>query len=63
MASPKQNWREMMEEMSTIACDKYREVVYNTPNFVDYFRMSTPEPELGYLNIGSRVCPTVTSYF
>ena len=54
MKAPNQNWRNIMEEMSETACNKYREIVYNTPNFVDYFRMSTPEPELGYLNIGSR---------
>ena len=44
-----------MENMSEKACTLYRKVVYNTPDFVDYFRMCTPEPEFSYLNIGSRV--------
>lgn len=30
------------------------QIVYEQPQFVSYFRNATPEPELGFLNIGSR---------
>jgi phosphoenolpyruvate carboxylase len=39
---------------SDLACDHYKKLVYDTPNFVEYFRSTTPESELGNLNIGSR---------
>jgi phosphoenolpyruvate carboxylase len=32
----------------------YRDLVYETPGFVDYFRASTPIAEIAGLNIGSR---------
>ena len=32
----------------------YRSVVYDDPRFLDYFHTSTPEAEIGELNIGSR---------
>jgi len=53
-ATVEPQWREIMEEMSRISCEKYREVVHNNPLFVKYFRYATPELELGLLNIGSR---------
>jgi len=43
-----------MEDMSRSSYKKYREIVYEEPRFVDYFRHATPERELGLLNIGSR---------
>mmetsp|Transcript_27567 Transcript_27567/g.49164 ORF Transcript_27567/g.49164 Transcript_27567/m.49164 type:complete len:994 (-) Transcript_27567:408-3389(-) len=51
---PKQAWRDAMETMSTISCKKYRDVVFNDPRFIQFFRTSTPSGELGRLNIGSR---------
>ncbi len=51
---PKESWRELMEEMSTISCNEYRGVVRGHEKFVDYFRQVTPEQELGRLYIGSR---------
>jgi len=47
-------WREAMERMSVVSCDKYRSIVHKEPRFVDYFRTVTPEGELGLMNIGSR---------
>ena len=32
----------------------YRDLVYETPGFIDYFREATPINEIGHLNIGSR---------
>ncbi len=51
---PKNDWRETMERLSTISSAAYTGVVYETPEFIPYFRTATPEPELGELNIGSR---------
>ena len=53
-ACRKEEWRTLMQTMSAAAARSYREVVYNEPKFVDYFRAATPEVELGELNIGSR---------
>jgi len=46
--------RDVMQRLSESCCAQYRQMVYNTPNFVDYFRAATPEAELKLLNIGSR---------
>lgn len=43
-----------MEEMSNVSYEAYRKLVYETPRFVDYFKLATPVAELGLLNIGSR---------
>ena len=43
-----------MQRMSENSCAAYKKMVYETPNFVDYFRSITPEHELKGLNIGSR---------
>eukprot|EP00188_Purpureofilum_apyrenoidigerum_P000398 Plantae.Rhodophyta-Purpureofilum_apyrenoidigerum.ctg11714.p1 GENE.Plantae.Rhodophyta-Purpureofilum_apyrenoidigerum.ctg11714~~Plantae.Rhodophyta-Purpureofilum_apyrenoidigerum.ctg11714.p1 ORF type:complete len:804 (+),score=167.37 Plantae.Rhodophyta-Purpureofilum_apyrenoidigerum.ctg11714:133-2412(+) len=50
----KSEWRKVMEKLSSISCEKYRQVVRTDPRFVKYFRCATPEQELGRLNIGSR---------
>ena len=43
-----------MDELAAIALEAYRDLVYRTPGFVDYFRASTPIAEIADLNIGSR---------
>ncbi|HRE15153.1 MAG TPA: phosphoenolpyruvate carboxylase, partial [Usitatibacteraceae bacterium] len=43
-----------LEEISESAFRAYRDLVYGTPGFVDYFRGSTPVREIAELNIGSR---------
>jgi phosphoenolpyruvate carboxylase len=50
----KKEWMEMMEKLSETSCKVYREVVRHEKDFVRYFRTSTPELELGNLNVGSR---------
>jgi len=52
--APEQAWRQRIEYLARTACDSYRSIVRDQPNFVDYFRHATPEQELGTLNIGSR---------
>jgi phosphoenolpyruvate carboxylase len=43
-----------MDELSATAMAAYRDLVYETPGFVDYFRATTPIREIAELNIGSR---------
>ena len=43
-----------MEELSRDAMAAYRDLVYGTPGFVEYFRATTPIVEIAELNIGSR---------
>ena len=43
-----------MHELSTEAHRAYRNLVYDTPGFTDYFFQSTPISEIAELNIGSR---------
>ena len=51
---PKPEWRELMNELAEQACSDYRSWVRGNPNFVEYFRQATPEPELASLPLGSR---------
>ncbi|HSQ81695.1 MAG TPA: phosphoenolpyruvate carboxylase [Casimicrobiaceae bacterium] len=49
-----QAYFEAMDSLSVHACAAYRDLVYGTPEFVEYFRASTPISEIAELNIGSR---------
>ena len=51
---PTPEWRAAMDRLSELARASYRRVVYETPDFVNYFHCATPEPELRTLRIGSR---------
>lgn len=51
---PKQDWRDLMEVLSEVSCEAYRNVVRGEKDFVPYFRAATPELELGKLPLGSR---------
>jgi phosphoenolpyruvate carboxylase len=51
---PTPEWRRMIERIADITRQAYREVVYDDPRFVEYFRVATPEVELGQVPIGSR---------
>ncbi|CAN6207544.1 unnamed protein product [Urochloa humidicola] len=53
-ASPKPEWRALMDELAGVATEAYRSVVFKEPRFVEYFRSATPETEYGRMNIGSR---------
>jgi phosphoenolpyruvate carboxylase len=44
----------VMEELSEAAYRAYRNLVYETPGFTDYFFAATPIAEIAELNIGSR---------
>ena len=51
---PKQAWRECITELAGMGRDNYRNIVRHDENFVPYFRVATPEQELGKLPLGSR---------
>lgn len=44
----------ILDELAELARATYRELVHETPGFVEYFQTSTPVAEIGALNIGSR---------
>jgi phosphoenolpyruvate carboxylase len=50
-----------MDELAAIALRTYRELVYETPGFVSYFRAATPIAEIAELNIGSRPASRTSS--
>ena len=58
---PLPEWRAMMDQLSATAVKSYRDVVRETPGFVEYFRSVTPEQELGKLALGSRPARRKTS--
>jgi phosphoenolpyruvate carboxylase len=51
---PQQTWRDAITEMAGSGRDNYRAIVRENSDFVPYFRMATPEQELGKLPLGSR---------
>ncbi len=51
---PEPAWREVMDKLAADGVNAYRAVVRENPQFVEYFRQSTPEQELGRLPLGSR---------
>lgn len=51
---PKQEWRDLMTQMTDLSVKVYRQTVRENPNFVSYLRTVTPELELQMLPLGSR---------
>ena len=47
-------WRAAMDRMAAAAQGAYRRLVYEDPEFIDYFRQATPIDEVAGLHIGSR---------
>lgn len=47
-------WRTRMQALADASRAHFRRTVYETPEFIAYFRTATPEPELGRLRTGSR---------
>jgi phosphoenolpyruvate carboxylase len=52
--APDPRWRAAMDCAAAAGRGAYRRIVRDHPRFVEYFRTSTPEPELRAINIGSR---------
>jgi phosphoenolpyruvate carboxylase len=47
-------WNEIMEELATRSRSVYRALIYEEPDFVDFFHAVTPIDVIGQLQIGSR---------
>jgi len=47
-------WEEWMERLSTASFDFYQQLVYRTPELVEYYRQATPIDLIEHLTIGSR---------
>lgn len=47
-------WRTRMQALADASRAHFRGIVYETPEFIEYFRTATPEPELARLRTGSR---------
>lgn len=52
--APKNEWRDIMDELSGISCEIYQGLVKYDPDFIPYFYQATPEAELAKLPLGSR---------
>ncbi|NDV78937.1 phosphoenolpyruvate carboxylase [Dysgonomonas sp. 511] len=52
--APKQEWRDLMDELSEISREIYQGLVHQNPDFIPYFYQATPEAELARLPLGSR---------
>lgn len=51
---PAEQFHSVMDQLSLLAFNAYRGLVYETPGFTTYFRQSTVVSEIATLNIGSR---------
>ncbi len=47
-------WRVRMQALADASRAHFRSIVYDRPEFIEYFRTATPELELGQLRTGSR---------
>ncbi len=47
-------WHAMMDVIADVSRQRYRELIYETPGFYDYFRLATPIDLIERMRIGSR---------
>ena len=47
-------WISLLDRLAADACRQYRSLVYDTPEFLNYFEQATPIEEIASLKIGSR---------
>ncbi len=52
--APKPEWREVMDRLAEHGYRAYRDLVYETPEFLDYWQQATPIGEINQLHLGSR---------
>jgi len=53
-AQPQAAWQEVMTAMAETSKNTYRQLVYEHPQFIDYFRHATPIDVIERMGIGSR---------
>lgn len=49
-----ESWEEIIARISGVSLKKYQDLIFRDPDFFAFFKESTPLPEVGELNIGSR---------
>lgn len=49
-----EQWDNIVRGISEVSLDKYQDLIFRDPDFLKFFKESTPLPEVGELNIGSR---------
>jgi phosphoenolpyruvate carboxylase len=54
-------WPGLLDHLAASACRHYRNLVYETPEFLTYFLQATPIEEIAQLKIGSRPSRRTTS--
>ncbi len=54
LAGGTDRYHEVLEDLAARSYAEYRDLVYGTPGFVEWFRAATPVGEIAELNIGSR---------
>lgn len=47
-------WEVISSKISEVSQKKYQDLIFRDPDFLSFFKESTPLPEVGELNIGSR---------
>lgn len=52
--SSEAEWEDIMRGISEDSLTKYQDLIFRDPDFMTFFKESTPLPEVGELNIGSR---------
>jgi phosphoenolpyruvate carboxylase len=52
--SNEKEWEEISSRISAASQKKYQDLIFRDPDFLSFFKESTPLPEVGELNIGSR---------
>ncbi|MCV4235727.1 phosphoenolpyruvate carboxylase [Virgibacillus sp. LDC1] len=52
--STEKEWEEISSSISAASQKKYQDLIFRDPDFLSFFKESTPLPEVGELNIGSR---------
>lgn len=51
---PDPAWLAILDQFASVACRHYRDLIYDNPEFLDYFRQATPIEEIVQFKIGSR---------
>ena len=51
---PQDDWREAMDELAAVSYKTYRNLIYETPELLEYWGSATPITEISQMRIGSR---------
>ena len=51
---PQDDWRKAMTELAAVSYKTYRQLIYETPELLDYWDAATPISEISQMRIGSR---------